>query len=308
MFLPNYEYFLRIVECRNISKAAESLFLSQPSLSKYLQRLEAELGAELFDRSQNPMKLTTAGEYFCEYIHQVELQKRTLLTRISEIQNEGRAKLTIGMPLWRANVLLPEFLPIFRKKHPMIELQLKEGSAAKLEAALMDEEIDLGIMNLPVNYNNTFYEPIMDEHIFLIGSKSSPVVQRLLQGTASAPTHHVDIHEFEDQPFILTQPDQHITGFVSEMLSRHNIELNCIFRTANVSTAVNLVAAGMGFSFVPETGTQSRYFPADALALFTIDEPPLHCTLAAVYKKNRYIPDASKIFIQELRAFCNQLR
>jgi len=307
MVLPNYEFFLRIVEYKNISKAAESLFVSQPSLTKHLQRLERELGAELIDREQNPLKLTEAGQCFYEYVKSVELQERTLQQQIREIKNEGRARLSIGMALWRANVLLPDFLPVFMKKHPLIEIRLKEGSASVLENAIMNEEIDLGIMNLPVNYSNVYYEPIIDEHIFLVGSRQSPLVQSLLIDTGGVSPCHADIATFVHQPFILTQPGQHITAFVDGMLSRNGIELDCLLRTANVSTAVNLAAAGLGFTFVPEIGACSRHFPMDDVALFTVDDPPMHCVFAAVYKRTRYLSAAAKLFVAELKDFCQGL-
>ena len=308
MVLPNYEYFLRIVEYGNISKAAESLFISQPSLTKYLQRLETELDVELFERKQQPLKLTYAGVCFYDYVKHISEQEKTLRDKISEIKNKGRAKITIGMALWRANVLLPEFLPGFMQRHPLIQVILKEGSATTLENAIMNEEVDFSIMNLPVTYANVYYEPIIDEHIFMVGSRQSPLVQRLTACQFNGPPRHADIHVFVSQPFILAQPGQHITNYVNSMLSRNNVELNCIFRTAHVSTAVNLAAANVGFTFVPEIGTHSSYFPMNKVALFTVDSPPLKCSFAVVYKKNRYLSDASQIFIRELKYFCDGLK
>ena len=307
MIHPNYDYFLKIIACGNISKAAESLFISQPSLTKYLQRLEADLGVELFERKQQPLKLTYAGTCFYDYVKHISEQEKTLRDKISEIKNKGRAKITIGMALWRANVLLPEFLPVFMQRHPLIQVHLKEGSAATLESAIMNEEVDFCVMNLPVTYANVYYEPIIEEHIFMVGSRQSPLVERLTAGQFDAPPRHADIHVFTAQPFILTQPEQHITNYVNSMLSRNNVELNCVFRTANVSTAVNLAAANVGFTFVPEIGTHSSYFPWEKVALFTVDSPPLTCTFAAVYKKTRYLSDASQIFIRELKNFCSGL-
>ena len=307
MVLPDFDYFLRIVEYGNISKAAESLFISQPSLTKHLQRLEQEIGAELFDRRQQPLRLTEAGMCFYDFVRNITDQQKTLETKIHEIKFEGRATITIGMALWRSSVLLPEFLPGFMKRHPLIQVKLLEGSAAKTENAIMNEEIDFAVINLPVNYANIYYEPIIEEYIYLIGSRRSPLVQRLTAGRFDAPPRHADIHVFAAEPFVLTQPGQHITSYVDSMLSRNNIELNCVFRTANVSTAINLAAANVGFTFVPEIGTHSSHFPKDEVALFTVDSPPLTCTLAAVYKKTRYLSAAAQIFIRELKDFCSRL-
>lgn len=308
MLLPNYEYFLRIVEYKSISKAAESLYISQPSLTKYLQKLESELNIQLFDRKQTPMKLTDAGLYFFDYVKRVEREEHDLLTRVSEIKNAGRATLTIGMALWRSSVILPEFLPIFFERHPMISIRLQEGSAATLESALMNDDVDFCVMNLPVNYTNVSYEPIIDEYIFLIGSHRFPLVQQLEEELAADPYRRTDIRRFADQPFILTQPGQHITEYVNSMLSRHNVELRCLMRTSNVTTAVNLAASGIGFTFVPELGTHSRFFPSQDVSLFIVNTPPLRCTLAAVYKKSSYLSAAAQLFIQELQQFSHQRR
>ena len=308
MLHKNYDYFLKIVEYRSISQAAEHLYVSQPSLTKYLQRLENSVGATLFDRSQSPLKLTLAGEYFLEYVLQMQKEEKWLNTRIDEIQNQGRDQITIGMPLWRSAVLLPEFLPGFYKRHPLIQIKLVEGSASLLEESIRTDKIDFGIMNLPVNYADVSYEAMAEENIFLVGSNNMPAVQEILRRHHGEGYPHADIDALRAQPFILTQAGQHLTDFINEMLSRHNLNLNCIFRTRNVATAVNLAAAGLGFTFVPALGTQSRDFPADRTALFTIDDPILRCTLAAVYKKNKYQSAAMKLFLSEFHEFCEEFQ
>ncbi len=308
MLHKNYDYFLKIVEYRSISQAAEHLYVSQPSLTKYLQRLENSVGATLFDRSQSPLKLTLAGEYFLEHVLQMQKEEKWLNTRIDEIQNQGRDQITIGMPLWRSAVLLPEFLPGFYKRHPLIQIKLVEGSASLLEESIRTDKIDFGIMNLPVNYADVSYEAMAEENIFLVGSNHMPAVQEILRRHHGEGYPHADIDALRAQPFILTQAGQHLTDFINEMLSRHNLNLNCIFRTRNVATAVNLAAAGLGFTFVPALGTQSRDFPADRTALFTIDDPILRCTLAAVYKKNKYQSAAMKLFLSEFHEFCEDFQ
>lgn len=305
MLSGNYDYFLKIVEHKSISKAAESLYVSQPSLTKYLQRLEASVGAVLFERKQTPLRLTTAGEYFLEYVLQLQAEEKKLSIRIDEIRNQGRDRITIGMPLWRSSVLLPEFLPSFTKKYPLIQVRLIEGPAAALEEHIRKDEIDFGIMNLPVNYADVRYEPMAEEYILLAGSLDMPAVQKLLRQGGPEEYPHADLSALCKEDFILTKPGQHITDFVNQALSLQGISLNCAFRTANVATAVNLAASGLGFTFVPQLGTKSQYFPAGRIALFTVNDPPLRCTLAAVYKRNKYLSSAEKIFLSEFRSFCD---
>ena len=135
MFSDNYAYFLKIVEVDNLSKAADSLYVSQSALTKYLQRIEASFGTELFNRKERPLRLTYAGQLFYEYIQAEETIKQNLIDRIGEITSQGREKICIGMPLWRSCVLLPGFLKSFMLRHPLISIELSEGSAKHLENA-----------------------------------------------------------------------------------------------------------------------------------------------------------------------------
>lgn len=306
MLFMNYEYFLKIVEYGSLSRAAENIFVSQPSLTKYLQRLESTVGAKLFDRTKTPLTLTTAGEAFYTYVLSIQEAEKKLTKQIYEIQNCGRDRITIGMALWRANVILPEFLPYFYKKYPLIQVDLVEGPASVIEESIRNDRIDFGIMNLPVDYENVNYETIAEEYIFLVGSLKNSLVQTMLKENLNKKVPYAPLEELCDQPFILTQPNQHITKFVNRMLSRNNLQLNCRFRTANVGTAINLAASDLGFTFVPELGTRCKSFPSDDVALFTVDTPPLRCTLAAIYKKTKYLSNASRIFISELQEFVSK--
>ena len=75
MILPNYSYFLQIADCKSISRAAESLYISQPALTKYLRKLEEELGVQLFERRQGTLKITDAGQYFYEYVTRAQARR-----------------------------------------------------------------------------------------------------------------------------------------------------------------------------------------------------------------------------------------
>ena len=86
MFFKNYQYFLAIVEYGGLTRAAEALYISQPSLSKYLSRLEANLGVELFDHSASPLKLTYAGERYYDYVKRLQLMEQRLTREFEDIR------------------------------------------------------------------------------------------------------------------------------------------------------------------------------------------------------------------------------
>lgn len=302
----NYQYFIVIAESKSISKAADSLFISQPSLSKYLKRLEGELGVKLVDRSKKPIKLTYAGELLYDYYQRGLIAEKNLKSKIDEYKNGGYGSINVGISQWRSNTLIADFMPTFMMQNPQILVQFTEGRALVLERLIAEEQVDFALMNLPINYANTYYTVITEEHLLLAGRKDDPFIQEKIEkcgGDLYANYHKADIHDFVGKPFVLTMPGQHITHAVEKICSRNDIQLKAIMRTSNVSTAVNLAVQGLGYTFIPEFGTKSRFFPKNELELFYIDDPPCVQTFTAVYKRSRYLTAPSIKFIAELKAF-----
>ena len=107
MVLHNYEYFVAIVDEGSLTKAAEHLYVSQPSLSQYLKRLEANLGVELFDRSASPLRLTYTGERYYQYVLQMMKLDENIRREFQDIKNQTSGRLRLGVALWRGACLSP---------------------------------------------------------------------------------------------------------------------------------------------------------------------------------------------------------
>lgn len=307
MLFKNYEYFLAITETKNLSQAAEKLYLSQPSLSKYLKRLETNLGIELFDHHSSPLKLTYAGERYLEYVTTVAKLDKQLQKEFSEIRKNDRGKITLGLALWRSSYMLPEVLPSFFLTYPNIEVKVVEGKSSFLVNELLKDRLDLCILNPVPNldYQNLDYEVLMNERILLLSHADHPIVKRFCpDGLVSDSSHgffpHIDISLIENERFFLTKDGQNLTLTISSFFSKHHLHPSRIFETENLTTAINMVSAGMGFTFVPEAGTAPGNLPAN-VALFTIDEPPLQWPLAVFYQSSSYVSHAAQHFVELLK-------
>ena len=122
MVLHNYEYFVAIVEAGSLTKAAEHLYVSQPSLSQYLKRLEASLGVELFDRSTSPLRLTYTGERYYQYVLQMMKLDENVRREFQDIKNQTSGRPRLGVALWRGACLLPDVFPTFHQQYPDIHI------------------------------------------------------------------------------------------------------------------------------------------------------------------------------------------
>ena len=98
------DYVIAVAECKSISQAAEMLYISQPSLSRYLSNLENELGVNLFVRTLNGTELTAAGKIYLEYAKEIKLLKETMNSKLKELKREKKSRIRIGMPLNAASL------------------------------------------------------------------------------------------------------------------------------------------------------------------------------------------------------------
>lgn len=164
-------YFVALTEAGSVTKAATLLGITQSSLSKYLIRLEKNIGLELFVRHSAPLQLSPAGRIYLEHIREVIKKEDILEQQLKGLVGQPQGEVAIGMTLWRSEALLPVVLPGFYEKYPFIKVKVCEGNHKHIYALLEKNEIDIGIINLQLNYENFIFESFKRERIFLVVHK-----------------------------------------------------------------------------------------------------------------------------------------
>ena len=304
MFVKNPEYFLAIVKERSISKAADRLYLSQPYLSQYLAKLEANLGVTLLDRSHTPLRLTAAGELFHAYLERQGYLDRQLESDLQQLQEKKRQQLHIGVSTWRGSTLLPDILPRFAAKYPDVQVVLHEAPVPQLGNLAASSVTDFCLMHTPGNLTDLSYELVMHERILLISHKDHPLVKGL-DGPCSAPLPFGDLRQLEHERLMMLPEDWRLSRLLYNTFNVQNVEPVNILTTTNNTTAINLVAENMGFTFLPESGIHRTPY-MDRLSFFTVGDPPLTCPMAVVYKKNSFLSPATRAFIALITDFYRQ--
>lgn len=303
MATMNTDYFMAIVEAGSLTKAAEKLYISQPSLSQYLKRLEANLGVELFDHGSSPLRLTYVGERYYQYAQQLRKMNEDIRKEFQDIKNELRGRLRLGIALWRGACLLPDIYPQFHEKYPEIQIELFEGRSIQLENALINNNLDVAVMNLPYNFNyaKLTTEIIFEEPILFAAPTKHPVVQDTLSSCTylgGYPVAPIDI--VTQIPLILTKPGQNLTFQIQDFLGKNHLEPKILMETGNLTTAINLTAKGISSAFIPEEGAEICSRPGE-VTYFLLDTKELRWNLAAVYRKDSYIPRLARYFIATLK-------
>jgi LysR family cyn operon transcriptional activator len=172
------QYFLAAAKSLNFSKAAESLFVTQPTLSHQLGELEAQIGVQLFERNGKSVRLTQAGELFSDYASRSLAEIEAGLSALAELEGLQRGELRIGVNQSFVAQLLPPILGQFLERYPGIMLHVMDLATRDIERQIADGQLDLGLAFVTVATEDIELEPILRESLVLVVGPGHPLAGR----------------------------------------------------------------------------------------------------------------------------------
>lgn len=289
MELHHLRYFVAVARHGNFTRAAEENHVAQPSLSQQIRRLEDELGAPLFDRSQSPVRLTDAGEALLPHaeaiLHQITAAKGAVEDRLG--LRSGR--LVLGTLPQTGARLLPAAVASFRQRHPDVQVLLREDTSRRLTALALSGETDLTLTTLPVGSPELESQPLMSEEILLALPPGHP-----LAGAA-----RLSLEEVSQEPFLLIKPGYGFRDLCLGACRAAGFEPHVTFESSQIDTLQAMVAAGLGCTLVPRMAAERARRPAPVFV--PLEGPPLTRTLALVWRRDRYLSRAAEAFLAMAR-------
>ena len=284
MLASNFEYFLTIVELKNITKASQKLYLSQPSLSQYLIKLENELGVRLFERKNNQMKLTYAGEKYLEYVHKFIEIDFQMKEEFKQLRTNDHGTLSIGITLWKGTYMLRDLLPLFTRDHPNVELNIQEAGSPTLGNLVSSGKLEVAILNEYKRCKDLVYDVLLKERLLLVCKKDNSLTKGL--NTSLETPAVLDIEKMANETFILPMPDQALSDIINDLFRRNNFKPKKTIVSKNIETILDLAATGMGYAFVPELVIKLRR-NKDDLDFLTTEAITPTWNVALAYKKDK---------------------
>ncbi len=216
MELLQLQYFKTIAECQHITRAANKLMISQPSLSNTLSRIENELGVQLFDRQGRNIILNNYGKIVLEHANNILRELDNIRTEIDELEQRQNKVITIAST---DSMYLREWLPAFMIKNPDLTIHHFVSTVEKIEAGLLNGTIDFGILsNVPSNTAFGHLELWQDEFIIL-----SPL------GSTIAKEPVRDFIDFIQEPFVALPESENIVRSIDILSSASGFKPNIIF-------------------------------------------------------------------------------
>jgi DNA-binding transcriptional LysR family regulator len=297
-------YIKTIIEEGSISKAANKLFLTQPSLSKCVQNIETTLGTKLFRRTSTGLIPTLAGERYYQVATQILRIYNDFEIEISDINKLKKGRVTIGCTIYLATYILPVIIPMFKQECPNIELYIVERNSTELEKDLSEGKVDFAIMHTSPVYkaskisNINFYPLCKDP--FLLVTKQGHPLSKYAVNVANSNYPKIDLTLFANEHFILVKRNQRIRQVSELIFQKANINPTIVFTTKSFEIARRLACEGIGVTFVSEQ--YSQIFPGIYKpAYYSIDKKySPYWTMCVAVQKDAYISNAAKFFIKLL--------
>ena len=178
MTLTQLEYILAVDQYRHFAQAARACYITQPTLSMQLHKLEEELGIKIFDRSKQPVLPTEQGLEVIEQARKIIAERDLLLEITHHKKDEVSGFLRLGIIPTLAPYLLPLFVNSFIKKFPLVKLQVTELNTTSLVQKVKEGSIDAGILVTPLQDNSVQEEPLFYEEMVAYVSKSNSAYQK----------------------------------------------------------------------------------------------------------------------------------
>ncbi len=295
----NMEYIVAIEQYQSISQAAESLFITQPALSRFLHHLEHRLGVRLFNRLGNRFIPTYEGERYLYYAKKIMALELQMQNEFADIDASNRGRLRLALPTLRSSYVLPFIVPHYRRLYPHVDIVVKEVHSQGLEKLLVEGEVDFAILNLATKHPDIVSTLIRHDEVLLALPRRHPLAA---QGktVAGRPYPQIDIRLFKEEEFILQHEDQRTRQAADRVFSEAGIKPPVLLVTRSIEAALKLVCMGTGVCFVAETYAHQIALP-QPLSLFSIGSPHTLLDLSLAYMKNSHQPTYFRDFIEIVR-------
>jgi LysR family hydrogen peroxide-inducible transcriptional activator len=276
MNLKDLKYLVALADTGHFGKAAERTFVSQPTLSAQLKKLEQYLGVKLVERQPKNVQLTEVGK-------QIVVRARRMLDESDEIVALARnntdpfaGKLKLALIPTIGPYLLPRVMQKLRKALPHLGLMLYEHQTEALLKRLRDGEIDLGIMALPIAQDGLESRQLYEEAFTVALPNNHPL----------AAKSTIKVQDLKGQTLLLLEDGHCLRDQALEVCSRIDIREAEDFRATSLETLRQMVVAGLGITLLPETAVESPFGSQRGLTIRQFAKPAPTRTVGAVWRKS----------------------
>lgn len=292
----------------SVSKAAQKLFISQPSLSVMIQKIEEEVGVPLFDRTSKPIRLTEAGQEYIKAAEEILHIEKSFQNYLEACQELKTGSLTIGSNQLLSSLVLPRYIGQFLSRYPNIHLNLIDDNSVVLENMAISGQLDLVLDNHLLD-RNMFEQHIWRKEWLLLAVPKSfscnegleefqLTYEDIVAGKhLTEEKHYAPLSAFGEIPYVAMTRQNETRRRSDEIFHEAGIKPQNILEIDRLVTLYSFVEQGSAASIVSDTLVQYLQSHSDNVVFYRLNSPHACRELYISYKRNRYYSKAMEAFV-----------
>ncbi len=282
MELRQLEYFQMASRLRNITRAAQRLRVSQPNITVAIKKLEAELGVQLFDRSQKQLTLTPEGVVFLRRIEVALRNIEDAILEVNDYKQLQKGTIKIGIPPMMGAYLFPKVFSGFRQIHPHLDVLLYEEGSLSIREKLESDALDFGIIIVPESTPNLNVLRMSRNQLMVCVAQKSPLARR----------SKITARDIANSDLIMMKEGAYLREVVQNKLSALKISPRTVLESSQIVTIKGLVAHKVGIAFLLDFICENS---SDIKAIPFYE--PIFVDIGLAWKRERYVSKAAQAFI-----------
>jgi len=290
MELQQLRYFIAVADTGKFTAAARDLHVAQPSISKQLRKLEAELGSALLERRRTGVVLTDAGAILLPWAKRMLADLDGARSEVAGLATLEGGRLSVGATPSLSTVLLPRVLAAFHAEHPGITLSVVEAGSRDLVDRLAAGDLDLALVILPVPREELFETaPLIREDLVLAVAKDHPLAGRKT----------VKVADLRGVPLVMFREGYDLRSATITACEQAGFHPTFAVEGAEMDGVLRMAAAGVGVAVVPRMVVER----GGPLVPVRLAQPTLSRSVGVAFRRDRHHSRAADAFVTRLRAF-----
>jgi DNA-binding transcriptional LysR family regulator len=285
MDIKQLQYFIEVAKWNSFTRAAEQLFITQPTISKMIKNLEDELGITLFNRSRKKLMLTDAGKIIYEQAKLVDKAFHNIETEMDNLLELKKGHIRIGLPPIFDPTLFPKLVGSFHEKYPAITFELMESGSKKIEEEVENHQLDIGVVVLPTNNDVFEYFSFMEEDFMLIIHPEHKL----------ADQKEINLSDLREESFIIFNKDFVLHDRIISSCNQAGFNPHIISESSQWSFIEEMVACKLGVSLLPESICSHL---TQKVRTIKVTNPSIGWNLAIIWNKEQYLSYAAKEWLR----------
>lgn len=275
MLLSQLEALVETARQRNLSRAAETLHVTQPALTARLHGLEAELGTSLFTRGRRGMALTDAGRAFLPYAERALAAVQDGSSMLTELRRGGTGELVLGAAPAVSTYVLPKLLVRFTQRHPRVRLSVRTGHSEEILEMALRREIDLGLVR-ELRHPDIESRSLYEDELVLVAQATHPLAER----------GSMDLAAMSDVRLILFDRTSSYYDLTNAYFRAAGVSPSGVMELDNIDAAKQMVGQGLGIALLPHTAVADELADGRLRAIAIRGSQPIRRRIVAIRRRD----------------------